>query len=101
MEDILAEDLAKIISEKTEIQLLDVRELIEFHTFNIGGVHIPLGNLPQVLEDEDLNFNLEEPVIVVCQHGIRSKTAKVLLQNAGFKKTKNLIGGLVKFQRIS
>jgi rhodanese-related sulfurtransferase len=78
-----------------------VREKIEFHTFNLGGLNIPLGQLAGVLEDDDLDFDAQKPIIVVCQHGLRSKTAKLLLQSAGFKQAQNLLGGLVKLQRIS
>ena len=101
MDDISVEDFAQLLASKNKIQILDVRELLEFHTYNIGGVNIPLGKIQNILEEEELDFDPEEAIIVVCQHGIRSKTAKVLLQNAGFHKTQNLIGGLVKLQRIS
>lgn len=101
MQDITAEEFAEILKSKTEIQILDVREKIEFHTFNVGGLNIPLGQLPQILEDEDLEYDQEKPLIVLCQHGSRSKTAKLLLQSAGFNQTQNLIGGLVKLRRIS
>lgn len=101
MKDITAVEFAGLLKSKTEIQLLDIREKIEFHTFNVGGLNIPLGRLADVLEDEDLNFDPKKPVIVLCLHGLRSKTAKLLLQNAGFNQTQNLIGGLAKLQRIS
>ena len=101
MQDITAEEFADLLKSKADIQLLDVREKIEFHTFNIGGLNIPLGQLTSVLEDEDLDFESEKPIIVICQHGLRSKTAKLLLEDAGFKFTQNLLGGLAKFQRLS
>ena len=101
MDDISVEEFAQLLASKKEIQILDVREFLEFHTYNIGGINIPLGQIQNILEEEELDFNPEEAIIVVCQHGVRSKTAKVLLQNAGFHKTRNLIGGLVKLRRIS
>lgn len=101
MQDISVEEFAQLLSSKKKIQILDVRESLEFYTYNIGGINIPLGKIQNILEEEELDFNPEEVIIVVCQHGVRSKTAKVLLYNAGFHKTQNLIGGLVKLQRIS
>ena len=101
MQDITSEEFAELLKSKIEIQLLDVREKIEFHTFNVGGTNIPLGELAGILEDENLDFNLQKPIIVLCQHGLRSKTAKLLLQSAGFNQTRNLLGGLVKFQRLT
>ena len=101
MQDITGEEFAELLKSKVEIQLLDVREKIEFHTFNVGGLNIPLGELASILEDKDLDFNNQKPIIVLCQHGLRSKTAKLLLQAAGFNQTRNLLGGLVKFQRLT
>ena len=101
MQDITSDEFAELLKSKVEIQLLDVREKIEFHTFNVGGTNIPLGELAGILEDEDLDFNIQKPIIVLCQHGLRSKTAKLLLQNAGFNQARNLLGGLVKFQRLA
>lgn len=101
MQDITAEEFVEILKSKTEIQILDVREKIEFHTFNIGGLNIPLGQLTSVLEDEDLDFDPEKSIVVICQHGLRSKTAKLILEKAGFKFTQNLLGGLAKFQRLN
>jgi len=101
MQDITGEEFAELLKSKAEIQLLDVREKIEFHTFNVGGTNIPLGELAGILEDEDLDFNTQRPLIVLCQHGLRSRTAKLLLQAAGFNQSRNLLGGLVKFQRLT
>ena len=101
MQDITGEEFAELLKSKVEIQILDVREKIEFHTFNVGGTNIPLGKLAGILEDEELDFNNQKPIIVLCQHGLRSKTAKLLLQSAGFNQSRNLFGGLVKFQRLT
>ena len=101
MQDITGEEFAELLELKVEIQLLDVREKIEFYTFNVGGLNIPLGELAGILEDEDLDFNTQRPLIVLCQHGLRSRTAKLLLQAAGFNQSRNLLGGLVKFQRLT
>lgn len=101
MEDISVEEFAELIKCKQQIQLLDVRENLEFHTYNVGGINIPLGQLPQIIADDDLELNPAEPIIVICQRGIRSKTAKQILVNSGYQNTRNLIGGLLKLQRIT
>ena len=101
MDDISVEEFAHLIAHKNNLNLLDVRENLEYHTFNIGGINIPLGKLTAVIEDEDLEFAVEDTIIVICQRGLRSKTAKLILENAGYKKVRNLSGGLVKLQRIS
>jgi rhodanese-related sulfurtransferase len=101
MDDISVEEFAQLIAHKKNLNLLDVRENLEYHTFNIGGLNIPLGKLAAVVEDEDLEFALEDTIIVICQRGLRSKTAKLILENAGYRKVRNLSGGLIKLQRIS
>jgi rhodanese-related sulfurtransferase len=77
--------------------LLDVREELEFHTFNIGGENIPLGHLIQSIED--LEIDLEEEIVVICQRGIRSLTACSVLEAAGFKNVINLSDGLLGWQK--
>lgn len=101
MQDISAEELAEYIARKEVFQLIDVREKLEFHTYNIGGINIPLGELAHKIEEEDLDIDEHQPIIVICQRGLRSKTAKIILESAGYLKVRNLTGGLMKFQRIS
>src|SRR5690606_5595715 len=101
MEDIQVEEFKNIIHNSIDdVFILDVREELEFHTFNIGGQNIPLGKIQKLLEDEDLELPEDKAVIVVCQRGLRSKTAKTLLENFGFRNVRNLEGGLLKLQRI-
>ena len=101
MQDIEAEEFVELLKQPLRVQLLDVRENLEFHTFNVGGVNIPLGQLPQLIADEDLEIDAQLTTIVICQRGLRSKTAKQILINAGYLNTRNLIGGLLKLQRIT
>jgi len=96
---ISAAELKEKLSKDVNTFLLDVREPIEYHTFNIGGKNIPLGNLTEQLEG--LKSKVQDEVIVICQHGIRSETARLLLVDAGFKKVRNLTGGLVQYRRMS
>ena len=99
MNEISAQELKlKITNADASFLLIDVREKIEFHTYNIGGLHIPLGKLQEALEE--LPENVEQEIIVVCQKGIRSKTAQTILMQAGYKNVKNLKGGLSTFARI-
>lgn len=100
MEDIQAEEFADLLKSSENIQLLDVREPLEYHSYNVGGKNIPLGTLSGLLDEEDLDLDANRPIIVICQRGLRSKTAKVILENAGYTKARNLIGGLLKLQRV-
>ncbi len=95
--NISAAELKKRISENDPVVILDVREELEFHTFNIGGENIPLGRLPSLIEELDYEKTTE--IVLICQHGIRSLTATALLQAAGFVNARNLQGGLVAYRR--
>lgn len=96
--DISAKDFNQL---QTDYVIIDVREKLEYHTFNLGGLNIPLGKLSEVIADEELDIDQEKHIIVICQRGIRSKTAKILLQNAGYKNVSNLIGGIIMLQRYA
>lgn len=98
MTDISAEQLKEKIDKSESLIILDVREKIEYYTYNIGGIHIPLGQLTNQLEK--LPEDLHTEIIVVCQKGIRSRTAQTLLIQEGYTNIKNLKGGLSAFHRI-
>lgn len=97
MADISAEELAERLRNGVPVRLVDVREELEFHTFNIGGIHIPLGKLPGVLED--LEWDADEELVVICQRGLRSETGCRILQMAGYKNVRNLQGGLLAWRK--
>ena len=97
MADISIEELSERLAAGEQVPLLDVREELEYHTFNIGGTNIPLGKLPTALEELDLAA--DEELVVICQRGIRSATACRILQMAGFEKVRNLEGGLLAWRR--
>lgn len=76
--------------------LLDVRETYEREEFNIGGLHIPLGDLGASMDK--LAPHRESEVIVYCRSGKRSAMAQALLQQAGFSNVRNLEGGMMAYQ---
>lgn len=95
--DISATELKEKLSQSDSVLLIDVREHLEYHTFNIGGENIPLGQLSQTLGD--LEYSKEDDIVVICQRGIRSETARRLLVSAGYKNVRNLTGGLLAYRR--
>jgi rhodanese-related sulfurtransferase len=95
-------DAAKLqqrIQTGDTLNLLDVREAIEFHTFNIGGQHIPVSKLKQNINS--INYNKTDEIIVICSAGIRSDTAQVILTESGFQNVVNLKGGLKALQKLN
>lgn len=79
--EILMDDLENLLaSEPNKIQLIDVREEYEFEEDFIGGINIPLPDLP-----ENLNQMFpDKTVVFYCQSGKRSKLAADLLTRSGF-----------------
>jgi len=97
--EISAADFKHRLSQQEAINILDVREVIEFHTYNIGGNNVPLSYL--IGNTGDIGYNKTDEIIVICKAGIRSKTAQAILIQNGYNNVKNLTGGLLAIQRLS
>lgn len=72
---------------------VDVREAMEVMVSSIDCPQLllyPIGQLNEMCAELPLNT----PIIVICNHGIRSAEAVVLLQQKGFTEVYNLDGGL-------
>jgi rhodanese-related sulfurtransferase len=98
MQEIDAQSLKTRLQSGEQLNLLDVREEIEYHTYNIGGRNIPLSKLNEVLAL--VHPNKTDELIVICKAGLRSATAQQILIQNGFKNVKNLTGGLLALQRL-
>jgi adenylyltransferase/sulfurtransferase len=70
--------------------LLDVREPREYEIANLGGHLIPLNDLPRRVHELDSS----QDTVVYCHSGIRSGQAVQFLKQLGFRKVKNLLGGI-------
>lgn len=99
MKDISAAEFLEFKTTGQSFILLDVREEFEYQTFNLGGENIPLGNLLRVIDD--LEYEKDDEIIVLCQRGLRSETAKRTLINEGFTNVRNLIGGLLAIRKLN
>lgn len=95
MEDITTEELKQKIDSKDDFVFIDVREQYEYDEFNLGSKLIPLGTLPNALEE--LAQFKEKEVIVLCRSGARSANAKNYLIQMGFKNVRNLLGGVLRW----
>ncbi|HRQ22546.1 MAG TPA: molybdopterin-synthase adenylyltransferase MoeB [Anaerolineales bacterium] len=94
--DITAPELAASTSLSTSLKLLDVREPHELEISALpNAVNIPLGQLASRLSE----LNSADDMIVFCKGGTRSARALELLASAGFKKVKNLKGGINSWAR--
>ena len=72
--------------------VLDVREPHEYDICRLDGTTlIPLGQLPSRVNE----LNSADDIVVHCKSGMRSAKAVNFLQQAGFRKVKNLKGGIL------
>jgi len=97
-ENIRAEELRERLENGGQLNLLDVREPIEFTTYNIGGINIPLGKL--IDRAKNLNYIKNEEIIVICKMGLRSETSRHILSQLGFENVRNLEGGLLALHKL-
>ena len=94
--DIEAGQLAEQLHQGQPIHLLDVREPHELEISHLEGADlIPLGQLAARLSELDS----AEDMVVFCKAGTRSARALELLASAGFRKVKNLKGGINAWAR--
>lgn len=93
--EISAVELARLISSKEKIQIVDVREIGELPEMNEWySLKIPLGEI----EKRAMEISKDKKVILVCQVGMRSQKAVELLQRKfGFKNLLNLKGGVMEW----
>ncbi len=98
MDKINARDLFARLQKGDKLNLLDVREEIEYHTHNIGGKNIPLSNFQKNINQ--LEYNKTDEIIVICKAGLRSETAQSILIQNGYKNVKNLTGGLIALHKL-
>jgi adenylyltransferase/sulfurtransferase len=98
MDQIDAASLLARLQQGENLNLLDVREEIEYHTYNIGGKNLPLSGIHQYIKG--LNYNKTDEIIVICKVGVRSQTAQTILIQYGYQNVKNLTGGLIALQKI-
>ncbi|MBI3939257.1 MAG: molybdopterin-synthase adenylyltransferase MoeB [Acidobacteria bacterium] len=84
-------ELKERLDRGDPIFILDVREPHEYQICRLPGSHlIPLGEIPKRLSE----LNSADDIVVHCKMGGRSAKAVDFLRQAGFKKLKNLKGGI-------
>ena len=78
------------LRQTKDLQILDVRSKSEWDKGHLSDAKRVL--LGKLLEDP-LPFKRDEPLYVHCQSGVRSSIAIGALEERGFKKIINILGG--------
>jgi adenylyltransferase/sulfurtransferase len=94
--DIEPSELAERLRRGDKIRLIDVREPHEVEISYIEGEElIPLGQLAARMSELDS----AQEIVLFCKAGTRSARALEVLASAGFRKMKNLHGGINAWAR--
>jgi adenylyltransferase/sulfurtransferase len=92
MKEVTVTELKKMIDDKVDFQLIDVREPHEADICDIGGELIPQGEIPANVD----KISKTKQVVVHCRSGARSgNMIKWLEANHGFTNLYNLKGGIL------
>ena len=91
--EIQPKDVAQLLKETPDdVVLLDVRNNNEVEFCKIeGSIHIPLPELQSRFGELDSAADM----IIYCRSGARSRMAVDFLQQSGFKKLRNMTGGIL------
>jgi glyoxylase-like metal-dependent hydrolase (beta-lactamase superfamily II)/3-mercaptopyruvate sulfurtransferase SseA len=91
-EQITVQELQLRIDEGSVDQVLDVRRIGEWNSGHIRqAVHIPLNHLAK---DVLSNLNPDKKTAAICAGGYRSSMATSILEQLGYTKISNVIGGM-------
>jgi len=90
-------DLAQVLSSGQSHRLVDVRDPWEFDLCRIAGSeNIPMGELLGRLD----SLSKEDPIVVICHHGMRSQQVAAYLDSLGYSNIMNLEGGVDAWSRV-
>ncbi|MFO7170010.1 MAG: molybdopterin-synthase adenylyltransferase MoeB [Chloroflexota bacterium] len=92
--EITPREVAAWLEREDRPFLLDVREANEWEIGHLpGAVRISVNELPARLNELDT----AREMVVYCRSGARSGRAVDLLRQAGFRKVKNMVGGILRW----
>ncbi len=90
--DITPKEVKEKFDRGDNFLLLDVREPHEFQIGRIAGsTLIPIGELPKRVSE----LASAEEIVAHCKSGVRSAKAVDFLKQSGFKKVRNMKGGIL------
>jgi len=96
---ITSKELASRILNQENIFILDIRNTEEFNNWKIEGENVEIINEPyfNLLDGVDMlkeKVEKDQEIVVVCAKGGSSEMISQMLEDAGYTKIYNLIGGM-------
>ncbi len=90
VEQITVEEVNELTKSEKDLQFVDVRRIGEYNNGHANqSINLPLDKLAADYDKIDPAV----PTYVICQGGYRSSIGSSILENAGFTKLYNVIGG--------
>lgn len=74
---------------------VDVREPHEYEEFNLNAKLIPLGTIPDSLDEFQ---NKDAEIVLHCRSGGRSGQAQRYLESLGYTNVTNVVGGVLAWR---
>jgi rhodanese-related sulfurtransferase len=96
--DITVAELKERLEKGEDLHFYDVREEHEYEEDNLGGILIPLGELPDHVDE--LEEIKDEEIIIHCRSGARSGKAQAFLESRGFTNVRNVLGGILAYRQL-
>ncbi len=88
---ITPEELKEKLDDGGSVVLLDVREPLEWEIAHLdGAVLMPVAQVPNRVNE----LSTADEIVVYCKTGVRSARVTNFLRELGFRKVKNLAGGI-------
>ncbi|MCC6699882.1 MAG: rhodanese-like domain-containing protein [Fluviicola sp.] len=98
MKSITVQEYKTLLEKNADFQLIDVREPFEYEEANMGGILIPMNEVPDNIGQIDKT----KQVIVQCRSGKRSASViQYLESNHGFTNLYNLEGGILAWLELA
>jgi sulfur-carrier protein adenylyltransferase/sulfurtransferase len=96
VDTILPNALSTLLNAGESVVVVDVREPYEWAIGRIPSARLmPLGTLPEAA----VALDRDADIVVYCHHGARSEAAAYQLLDAGFRRVRNLTGGIDRWSR--
>ncbi|GAK84808.1 thiosulfate sulfurtransferase GlpE [Vibrio ponticus] len=89
---------AQALLESSQAHMLDIRDPQSFAVAHAAqAFHLTNDTINQFMQEADF----EEPILVMCYHGISSQGAAQYLVNQGFEQVYSVDGGFEAWQRAN
>jgi len=98
IEEVSAQQAAKIIAEKPDLGILDIRTEMEFEAGRIRNAQL-IDFYEADFAERIADLPREKEYLVYCRSGVRSANALPLFQKLGFQKIYHLTYGILDWQQ--